>query len=95
MTTDEDPVEPEVLPEEIVHWQPGHRRLASPQQNVAVRRLALGAVALGAFAVGALAIGALAIGSLAVGRLAVGRARFRRLEVDDLVVRRWRMRDED
>jgi hypothetical protein len=90
MTTDEDHEEPEILPEEIVHWQPGHRRLVGPQPNVAARRLAVGAVAVGAVAVGALAIGALAIGSLAIGRLVIGRARFRRLEIDELVIRRVR-----
>lgn len=47
-----------------------------------------GAKAMGALAVGAVAIGALAIGVLAIGRLVVGRARIRRIEVDDLVVRR-------
>jgi len=45
-------------------------------------------VAAAALALGALAIGALAIGALAVGRLEVGRARLRKLEIDDLVVRK-------
>ena len=51
------------------------------------------AVALGAFALGAVAVGALAIGSLAIGRLGVGRARFKRLEIDELVIRRRERRD--
>jgi hypothetical protein len=48
----------------------------------------IGAKAIGALAVGAVAIGAFAIGALAIGRLVVGRARIRRIEIDDLVVRR-------
>ena len=49
------------------------------------------AVAIGATALGALAIGALAIGTLAVGRLAIGRGRIKKLEIDDLTVRRLRV----
>lgn len=45
-------------------------------------------VAVGAFMVGALAVGALAVGTLAIGNLVVGRARFRRVDVDELVVGR-------
>jgi hypothetical protein len=41
-----------------------------------------------AAALGAVAIGALALGAVAIGRLVVGSARFRRLEVDELVVRK-------
>ena len=53
------------------------------------RRLkSIGAKATGVLAVGAVAIGALAIGALTIGRLAVVRARIRRIEIDDLVVRR-------
>jgi hypothetical protein len=37
---------------------------------------------------GALAVGAMAVGALAIGRLAVGGARFKRLEIDELVVRK-------
>lgn len=48
----------------------------------------LGAVAIGAFATGALAIGAIAIGRVAIGRLTLGRAYIRRLEIDELIVRR-------
>lgn len=55
-----------------------------------VRSMAVGALALGALTFGALAIGALAIGRLAVGRLVMGRGRIRRLEIDELVVRRHR-----
>ena len=46
---------------------------------------ALRALAVGGLAFGALAVGALAIGSLAVGALAIGKARFRRLDVGELV----------
>lgn len=45
-------------------------------------------MAVGAFMVGALAVGALAVGTLAIGNLVVGRARFRRVDVDELVVGR-------
>jgi hypothetical protein len=50
--------------------------------------LSTGAAALGGMAVGALAVGAVAIGALAIGRLSVGKARFRRLEIDELIVHR-------
>ena len=50
--------------------------------------------ALGAAAIGAAALGAVAIGALAVGRLAVGQARIRRVEIDELVVRRLRITEE-
>ncbi|SFJ18286.1 hypothetical protein [Caulobacter sp. UNC279MFTsu5.1] len=50
--------------------------------------LSTGAAALGGMAVGALVVGALAIGALAIGRLSVGKARFRRLEIDELIVHR-------
>jgi hypothetical protein len=53
-----------------------------------VGRAAVAANLLGALAVGAFAVGALAIGSLAVGRLAVGKAVFKKVEIDDLTVRR-------
>jgi hypothetical protein len=55
---------------------------------VAAGALSTGAAALGGVAVGALAVGAIAIGALAIGRLSVGRARFRRLEIDELIVHR-------
>jgi hypothetical protein len=50
--------------------------------------LSTGAAALGGIMVGALAVGAVAIGAVAIGRLSVGKARFRRLEIDELVVGR-------
>ena len=46
------------------------------------------AFALGAAAVGAIAIGALAIGRVAVDRVVVKWARFGKLEVDELTVRK-------
>ncbi len=49
------------------------------------------ALAVGALATGALAVGALAIGALAIGRLEIRRARFHKLEVDDLTVRKFRI----
>jgi hypothetical protein len=49
----------------------------------------------GATALGAVAIGALAVGALAIGRLVVGSGRFKRLEIDELVVGRLILRDED
>jgi hypothetical protein len=55
---------------------------------VAAGALSTGAAALGGVAVGALAVGAIAIGALAIGRLSVGKARFRRLEIDELIVHR-------
>jgi hypothetical protein len=53
------------------------------------------ALAVGALAAGALAVGALAIGALAIGRLEIRQARFRKLEVDDLTVRKLRILEED
>jgi len=46
------------------------------------------AFALGAAAVGALAIGALAIGRVAIGGIAIKRARFGKVEIDELTVRK-------
>jgi hypothetical protein len=51
------------------------------------------ALAAGALALGALAVGALAIGALAVGRLDIREARLRKVEIDDLIVRRFRVVD--
>jgi hypothetical protein len=51
------------------------------------------ALAVGALAVGALAVGALAIGALAIGRLEMREARLRKVEIDDLIVRRFRVVD--
>jgi hypothetical protein len=56
--------------------------------------LRIPAAAVGALAFGALAIGALAIASLAISRLAVKRARFGKVEIDDLTVRRLRVIEE-
>ena len=52
---------------------------------------ALGTVAVGSLAVGALAIGALAVVALAVGALEIRKARLREVEIDDLVVHRFRV----
>jgi hypothetical protein len=60
-------------------------------QSRAISATRLVALALGAAGFGAVAIGALAIGSLAVGRLTIKKARFNKLEVDDLTVRRFRV----
>lgn len=91
----EDLTEPDVLPEPIVDWQPTHR--GNARGGVAAGGVAAGGVAAGsgvmlALAVGALAFGAMAIGALAIGRMSVGSARFRRLEIDELVVGRVRMK---
>jgi hypothetical protein len=61
-----------------------------PAQVPAIRS---GAAALGALALGALALGAVALGAVAIGRLAVGKARFRSVEIDELVVKRLRFRE--
>ena len=74
--------EPEVLPQEIVQWQPTHGRMV----DVKTPRAAFGAVAVGALAFGALAIGAIAVGRLVIGSVGIGRARVRRLEIDKLIV---------
>lgn len=58
------------------------------------RAVSLVGHALGAAAIGAAALGAVAVGALAVGRLAVGQARIRRVEIDELVVRRLRITEE-
>jgi hypothetical protein len=50
--------------------------------------LRIAALATGAVAAGALAIGVLAIARLAIGRLAVREARFRKVAIDELTVRR-------
>jgi hypothetical protein len=76
---------------EIVHWQPTGRHHAVEVKKASVGAAAAGAAAVGAFAVGALAIGALAIGALAISKLTVRHARFGRLEIDELVVRKLRV----
>lgn len=65
------------------------RRLA----GLAIRRLAVGAGAAGALALGAVAIGALAVGAFAIGRLSVRTARFDKVDIGDLTVRRLRLPD--
>jgi len=55
---------------------------------------ALALVSVGALAVGALAIGALAIGAMAIGKLRIGRARFKSVEIDELIVRRLTVVDQ-
>jgi len=65
-------------------------RLDTPEN----RAVSLVGHALGAAAIGAAALGAIAVGALAVGRLAVGQARIRRVEIDELVVRRLRITEE-
>jgi hypothetical protein len=94
--------EPETLPEEIVQWQPTHRPVGLAEARGAVAHggqatgaSVVGALALGALALGAIAVGAVAIGALAVGRLRVRQARFGRLTVDDLIVRRFRVLERD
>ena len=95
MSDTDDLGEPDALPESIVQWQPARSpgpfeaRAARAHGATATGSAVVGASALGALALGALAIGALAIGRLAIGRVSVKRARFGRLEVDDLVVRRF------
>ena len=61
---------------------------------VASGATALGTVAVGSLAVGALAVGALAIGALAIGALEIRKARLREVEIDDLVVHRFRVVEE-
>lgn len=60
--------------------------------TVTVRRppyaRAIGAAAIAALACGAIAIGVIGIGRLAVGSLLVGRTRFKRVDIDELRVRR-------
>jgi len=105
MTVDIEDDEPETLPEEIVQWQPNHRggaatALAEARGAVAHGASAtgtsiVGSLAMGALALGAIAIGAVAIGALGIGRLRVRDARFGRLSVDELTVRRFRVLERD
>ena len=85
----DDVTEPEILPDQIVQWQPTHQLEA--RAGVAHGAGLTGAALLGAIALGAVAVGAVAIGALAIGRLGVRQARIGRLEVDDLIVRRLRV----
>lgn len=81
--TASEPVEDEAAVKAVRPWL---RR-----QRMGLIRGRPGAGALGALAVGAVAVGAFAIGALAIGTLVVGRARFRRVEIDQLVVRRLKV----
>ena len=59
------------------------------------RKIALGALACGASAFGAAAVGALLIGRLRVGKLSVRTGEFERLEVDELIIHRLRVDDDE
>jgi hypothetical protein len=60
----------------------------------AIGALSVVVAAVGAVAVGARAIGALAVGALAIGKLGVGPARFERVEIDELIVRKLTILEE-
>lgn len=60
---------------------------AAPSRN------ALGAGAIGALALGATALGAIMIGRIMIGALNISRAKFKRVEIDDLVVKRLHYKD--
>ena len=94
MPSDQNPddqaaAEPFDAPEDIVQWQPTHRRGGGLMSTGAAsgRTAAVGA-AIGALAIGALAVGVVAIGAVAIGRLTIGRVRLREVVIDNLVVRR-------
>jgi hypothetical protein len=57
------------------------------------QRSAISAGAVGALALGATALGALMIGRLVIGALAVSKAKFKRVEIDDLIVKRLHYKD--
>ena len=78
MSDTETETEPETL----------HATMADPEPAYPLPSLPRLAGAVAMVAMGAVAVGALAIGTLAIGRLAVGHARFRRLEVDELIIRK-------
>ena len=59
-------------------------------KSLGFRGVAMIATSIGAVAVGAFAIGALAIGRLAVRRVVVENAKFKSIEIDDLIVKRIR-----
>ncbi len=78
---------------EMVRWQPTHAPDGGKGLPLTLSPAGvLGVIALGSALVGAVAVGAVAIGALAIGQLAVSRARFRRLEVDELVIGKVRFR---
>ena len=56
---------------------------------------AMGALAVGGFTIGALAIGRLAIRRAAIEQLAARELRLGRVEIDELVVRRLHVIDDD
>lgn len=56
-------------------------------------RNSLAAGAVGALALGATALGAIMIGRLVIGALSVSKAKFKRVEIDDLVVKRLHYKD--
>ncbi len=58
-------------------------------------RLALGAAAIGALATGAFALGALAIGAVAIGRMTMGCGRIKHLEIDELIVGKLTIREQN
>jgi hypothetical protein len=68
-------------------------RRASDLVPLSARAFAIGAQAIGALAAGALAIGAVALGAVAIGRLAIGHSKIKRIEIDELVVKRLRITD--
>lgn len=71
-----------------------HSSMALPNlEPVVLPPVSSPAAASGALALGALAVGALAIGALAIGRLEIRQARLRKVEIDDLIVRRFRVVD--
>jgi hypothetical protein len=78
-----EPPEIAVAPARLEEIGPG-------RGTAAASRTALGWAGL---AVIGCALGAVAIGALAIGRLAIGRARLQRVEIDDLVVGRLRVRE--
>jgi hypothetical protein len=86
---DQAAAEPFDAPEDLVQWQPTHRRGGGllPTGAASGETAVVGA-AVGALAVGALAFGVVAIGALAIGRLTIGRVRLREVVIDNLVVRR-------
>ena len=69
------------------------RRRWADLEPVVLPPVSTPALAVGALALGALAVGALAIGALAIGRLEIRQARLRKVEIDDLIVRRFRVVD--
>ncbi len=65
------------------------------EKSKAVGRVAMGATAIGALATGAFAVGALAIGVVAIGRMTMGCGRIRHLEIDELIVGKLTIREQN